>query len=321
MTTYHASPGRKKRLPRRRTTIPSANFRMKLTTTVITFLAGLSSLALAQSPYSSSADFAKFASHLREKSLLKLEPQVIIPTERSKTRYPWKTNIVTTVFWVGELAAQNNPVHNISSSWDLNWKSNFGGYDDPKDRVGLPNGGSIPRAFVPKENPFYFALPYNDRLSTGFKPEADEVIPWYKTELRLRGDQSVCRDRWMAIRKTLPGGKQRVCYAQWSDCGPFRTDHHEYVFGNDRPRPNLNQGAGLDVSPAVRDYLGVASTDVVDWCFVEWSDVPQGPWADFGSNNHLVIAKQRDPKRMLVQNSKPAKKAPPPDDEPVVVAK
>ena len=133
--------------------------------------------------------------------------------------------------------------------------------------------------------------------------------------------QSVCRDRWIAIRKTVAGGKQRVCYAQWSDCGPFRTDHHEYVFGNDRPRPNLNQGAGLDVSPAVRDYLGVASTDVVDWCFVEWSDVPQGPWADLGSNNHLVIAKQRDPKRMLVQNSKPAKKAPPPDDEPVVVAK
>lgn len=296
---------------------------MKFTTTVFTsLLAGLSSLVLAQSPYSSSADFAKFASHLREQSLLKLEPQVIIPTERSKTRYPWKTNIVTTVFWVGELAAQNNPIHNISSSWDINWKTSFGGYDDPKDRVGLPGGGSIPRAFTPKENPFYFALPYNDRDRTGFKSEAPQIIPWFQTELRLRGNQSVCRDRWIAVRKVLPGGKQRICYAQWSDCGPFRTDHHEYVFGNQRPLPNLNSGAGLDVSPSVRDFLGISSTDVVDWCFVEWNDVPPGPWAELGSNNHLVIAKQRDQKRILAQNGKPVKKAAPTvDEDPIVVVK
>jgi hypothetical protein len=285
-------------------------------------LAGLSSLAVAQSPYSSSADFAKFAAHLREQSLLKLEPQVIIPTERTKTIYPWKKDIVTTVFWVGELAAQNNPVHNLSSSWDLNWKSSFGGYDDPKDRVGMPGGGSIPRAFVPRENPFYFALPYNDRTSSGFKPEAAAVIPWYKTEVSRRGtSESVCRDRWIAIRKRLPDGTVRICYAQWSDCGPFSTEHWQYVFGNERPRPNLNGGAGLDVSPAVRDYLNIASTDVVDWCFVEWNDIPDGPWGQLGSNNHIAIARQKNPNRMLVSNDKPAAKKPKSNDEPVVDAK
>ncbi len=290
--------------------------------TVCIILAGLSSAAFAQSPYGSSADFAKFASVLREKSLLKLEPQVIIPTERSKNRYPWKVNIVTTVFWVGELAAQNNPVHNLSSSWDINWKSSYGGYDDPNQRVGLPGGGSIPKAFVPKENPFYFALPYNDRVRTGFKPEAEKVIPWFKTEVSRRGDASVCRDRWIAIRKRLPDGKQRVCYAQWSDCGPFRTDHWEYVFGPESPRWNLNQGAGLDVSPAVRDYLGISTTDIVDWCFVEWTDVPKGPWGDIGSNNDVAIAKLKNPSRMLVQNEKPpVKKAPVSDEGPVVDAK
>ena len=61
--------------------------------------------------------------------------------------------------------------------------------------------------------------------------------------------------------------------------GPFRTDHWEYVFGNERPKPNLNRGAGLDVSPAVRDYLGLPDTDVTDWKFVEFSEVPPGPWA------------------------------------------
>lgn len=292
-------------------------------TTVLILLAGLSGLAVADDPYKSSANFAKFASHLREQSLLKLEPQVIIPTERSKTRYPWKVQIVTTVFWVGELAAQNNPVHNLSSSWDMNWKSSFGGYDDPNNRVGLPGGGSIPKAFTPKENPFYFALPYNDRQSVGFKPEADKVIPWFKTETRLRGtNESVCRDRWIAIRKVLPNGTHRVCYAQWSDVGPFRTDHWEYVFGNERPRPNLNKGAGLDVSPAVRDYLGISSTDVVDWCFVEWNDIPDGPWGMLGSNNHIAIAKQKNPNRVLAQNLPLPKKGRDDDDDgPVVVTK
>src|ERR1700757_1054578 len=37
-------------------------------------------------------------------------------------RYPWKTNIVTTVFWIGEQAGGNNPVPNFRSSWDLNWQ-------------------------------------------------------------------------------------------------------------------------------------------------------------------------------------------------------
>ena len=55
------------------------------------------------------------------------------------------------------------------------------------------------------------------------------------------------------------------------------------------PKPNLNHGAGLDVSPAVRDYLGLAPTDVTDWQFVEVRDVPPGPWRSYGDNNHFVL--------------------------------
>ena len=36
--------------------------------------------ARAQSPYESSADFAKYAMKLREQALLKVEPQVFVPT-------------------------------------------------------------------------------------------------------------------------------------------------------------------------------------------------------------------------------------------------
>jgi hypothetical protein len=102
------------------------------------------------------------------------------------------------------------------------------------------------------------------------------VIPWFKQSYTGPG-QSVCRHRWIAIRKG-----NRLCYAQWEDCGPFRTDHFQYVFGNERPKLNAAHGAGLSVSPAIRDYLGLAPTDVTDWQFVEVRDVPPGPWRSYG---------------------------------------
>lgn len=249
-------------------------------------LLGSAATSRAQSPYESSADFAKYAMKLREQAMLKVEPQVFVPTSSrtSTQRYPWKTNIVTTVFWIGEQPTENNPVPNNKSSWDANWTSSYGGYDSP-DASNRRN--YIPASFVPHQNPFYVALPYNDVTHGQFKPEAALVIPWFKQSFTEQG-KSVCKDRWIAVRKG-----NRVCYAQWEDCGPFRTDHFQYVFQNERPKPNLNRGAGLDVSPAVRDYLGLQNTDVTDWQFVEVRDVSPGPWRTFGDNNHFVIAQRQ----------------------------
>src|SRR5947199_197478 len=145
------------------------------------------------SPYATAADFAKYAMKLREQALLKVEPQVFIPTSSRPAiqRYPWKTNIVTTVFWVGEQAAGNNPVPNYRSSWDANWTNNYGGFD---------------------------------------------------------------------------------------------------------------------VSPAVRDYLGLAPTDVTDWQFIEVRDVPPGPWRSYGENNNFVIARGKTEQRMADRNVSAAKK-------------
>jgi hypothetical protein len=195
-------------------------------------------------------------------------------------RYPWKREIVTTTFWIGEKPGKNNPVPNRASSWDPDWARHYGGTDtpDPDKRVD-----SRPAGFVPGQNPFYVALPYNDVQMGSHKPEAAEMIPWFKEDYRGPG-KSVCKGRWIAIRH-----KDRVAYAQWEDCGPFRTDHAAYVFGNERPKKNLNKGAGLDVSPAVRDYLRMDDTDVTDWKFVDFDEVPQGPWAKFGDNNTFVI--------------------------------
>ena len=171
-------------------------------------------------------------------------PQNLQPGQR----YPWKSNIVTTVFWIGEKPSDNNPVPNRASSWDKQWTKNYGGMDDP-DPAHRSN--YIPVKFTPGLNPFYCALPYNDKAREGHRPEAPRVVPWFK-EAYQGPAVSTCKGRWIAIRKG-----NRTAYAQWEDAGPFRTDHWQYVFGNERPKPNLNKGAGLDVSPAVRDYLGL----------------------------------------------------------------
>src|SRR5205809_4132 len=77
-------------------------------------------------------------------------------------------------------------------------------------------------------------------------------------------------------------------YGGFDDPNPaHRNNYWQYVFGSERPKPNLNKGAGLDVSPAVRDYLGLDETDVTDWRFVEFSEVSHGPWSTLGKNNTL----------------------------------
>ncbi len=193
-------------------------------------------------------------------------------------KFPWKTGIVSTVFWVGEQPTQNNPVPNTMSSWDTRWMSNFGGYDDPNP--GNRDASFLPAGFRPKENPFYVALPYNDILNSRVtKAEAANIIPWFKEAFRRPG-KSVCHNRWLALHH-----RGRVCFAQWSDCGPFTTQDADYVFGSARPSNTKNQGAGIDVSPAVRDFLQMPSGSKCDWRFVELSEVSEGPWKQHGTNN------------------------------------
>ena len=218
------------------------------------------------------------------------------PPDAAKERFPWRKNIVTTTFWVGEAPTQNNPVPNHKSSWDGQWAKNYGGTDTPVKKYRTSE--YIPANFVPRQNPFYVALPYNDKTSQGHKSEAKNVIPWFNEAYKGPG-KSVCKGRWIAIRKG-----DRVCYAQWEDVGPFRTDHWEYVFGNERPKPNLNKGAGLDVSPAVRDFLGMDDTDVTDWKFVDFDEIPAGPWARYGDNNTFVINRRAAEKQVAALNAK-----------------
>ena len=166
----------------------------------------------------------------------------------STTLGPWKIGITATTFWVGEPPTPTDP-GNLASAWDPNWT-----------------------ATSKSQNPFYVALPYNDIVAGHTKPEARSIVPWFKRAF-VKDGQSVLKDRWIAVRRG-----SRVCYAQWEDVGPFQVDHWQYVFGNERPRPNVNRDAGIDLSPAVRNYLGMSGMDQCDWKFVEAKEIPQGPW-------------------------------------------
>jgi hypothetical protein len=76
------------------------------------------------------------------------------------------------------------------------------------------------------------------------------------------------------------------------------TNDWEYVFGDKPPKTKQNGAAGIDISPAVRDYLGLRSGQKVHWRFVEAGQVPHGPWKKYGTEapalpDTSLIAQQR----------------------------
>jgi hypothetical protein len=280
----------------------------KITHTVAALLSSITSLfahAAVTKAEPSEVKLSKKTEKKSDESNVGVESLAFAPTRLRSAPgegSSWKQQIVTTIFWIGERPSENNPVPNRASSWDKEWSKSYGGFDDPNP---ARRRDYIPATFTPRQNPFYCALPYNDKAASGHRPEASRVVPWFN-EAYQGPAVSVCKDRWIAIRK---GNK--VAYAQWEDAGPFRTDHWQYVFGNERPKPNLNKGAGLDVSPAVRDYLGLNETDVTDWHFVDFKDVPRGPWSKLGENNTFVIADRNAGTRLARAKSSAVRKVHP----------
>ncbi len=198
--------------------------------------------------------------------------------EGREEKYPIHENITATVFWIGEPGDEENGfIPNNSSAWDDLWVQHYGGVDDPNNRNGY-----FPANFTPRENPFYIALPYNDFYENGTrKPDAYRVVPW-AGEREWRDNESMCKNRWVKI---IYNGK--VVYAQWEDVGPFGEDDWEYVFGDAQPKNEINDHAGIDVSPAVRDYLGFDGMAKVSWQFVDPEDVPEGPWKEIVTTSQI----------------------------------
>ncbi len=207
----------------------------------------------------------------------------------------WRKNIVTTYFWIGQGCTSISATTNVASAWDAKWTKTYGGVDDPQRHVGL-----TPSRFAATENPFYVALPFND---VAYPELAKKYCPWYKTPSAGNRYISQCKGHWIEIRNK--DGK--VAYAQWQDVGPLRTDHASYVFGDDRPH-DFNH-AGLDVSPAVHDYLGLTGLDLTDWRFVDADAVPAGPWRTYGEQA-IIFAALKQKEQQIADEWHPAPKHP-----------
>ena len=215
---------------------------------------------------------------------------VVIMVGQGSRQYPWHTNIVATTFWVGEefdpAAADGSQV---ISAYDSNWYGNYGGCDgvDVNGVCGTEqrtaDNGFFPREMTPLENPFYLDLPFDDINDPNAFALRGSVIPWADDDA-YRGSiddntVSLMKNRWVKIR-----ANGQTCYGQIQDAGPGVYDDARYVFGSNDARP-ANQrfnNAGMDVSPALNGCLNFTDlngySDRVDWQFVEFDDVPPGPW-------------------------------------------
>ena len=192
-----------------------------------------------------------------------------VKTEGKKTSYPWKTQILTTIFWIGEDSSR-------ASAWNENWTTSNHGADDPDNRNGFASA-----THASSVSPFYVALPFND---LAHPDKAKAWVPRAWSQRTVDGKPgSACKDRWVCIKSS----SGHVCYAQWEDVGPDGNDKAEYVFGNDHPG-----GAGLDVSPAVAQYLGLDQKDkpLTSWRFVDDQDVPPGQWLKYDEQAVIYTA-------------------------------
>ncbi len=203
-----------------------------------------------------------------------------VAPRRSANIYPWKTAIVTTMFWIGEGSTPISHTDNVQSSWDEDWLENNHGSDNPYNRSSYASGSHASTL-----NPFYCALPFND---LAFPDKTRRWLPagWYRKP--KDGKQvSACKDRWVEIKNA----KGDICYAQWEDVGPLRYDHAEYVFGPERPIGLGDDHAGLDVSPAVAAYLNISDKNrYTSWRFVDDEDVRPGAWLKYDEQAVLFRA-------------------------------
>src|SRR5260370_2484440 len=112
----------------------------KITHTVAALLSSITSLFAhgeVTKAEPSKVQLSKKSEKKSDKSNVGVESLAFAPTHLRSARpapgqgYPWKQQIVTTVFWIGEKPSENNPVPNRVSSWDKEWSKSYGGFDAP----------------------------------------------------------------------------------------------------------------------------------------------------------------------------------------------
>lgn len=205
---------------------------------------------------------------------------------------PVKT-IVASTFYIGEEAGPSNAeIDNISTAWNGKAATDFGGADrwgplDPEQWQGrwYDREGLCPAGLSPRQNIFYVALPTPDFDEQGRLPgafSAAKMGATYLPDLAKRiknGQEWLFKNLWVEVRYD---GK--VAYGQLEDIGPSADTgtivaDYDYVWGDSStPKNDFGLHAGIDISPAMTDYLGTKGQATVSWRWVPQANVPDGPW-------------------------------------------
>ena len=292
-------------------------------------LAGVGDRAVAQSPYQTSADFTKYAEKLRESALLNMEPHVVIPTmsatQRVSGQYPWKEGIVTTVFWIGEEAAGNNPVPNFSSSWDLNWEQSYGGFDNPNPRRPQPQ--FRPGQFHPPPKPLLHRAALQRRDSRDNQAGSQNRHPvGSATSSSAASGRKASPSATIAGLPSAAAPPAKSATPNGAIAAPSAPITGITSSATRNPSPTSTRAPASMSRPPCAIICNSAAPMRPDWKFVEVGDVPNGPWALYGDNNDLVQNSRRGQERMASAKPVPshATSLPPPppqSDGPTVVFK
>ncbi len=226
----------------------------------------------------------------------------------------------------------------FESGWHSNIKATwFSVFEDEDD---LSSGES---AFPENDdnnfavlNPFYCALPYNNRTmqywyDRGYRPSTEISIDILLNEVK---------DQWIQIQAIVDGTTREV-FCQWEDVGPWFTEDYEYVFdntGQTRPRaesvvgervdrfysytqagirgdtPSLSEsncnGSGIDLSPTSMRHLKglsqdtplnqIGNLDNVRWRFVTAEKAHAADTAE----NYWYNKPQSSPRRVVAPEEK-----------------
>lgn len=240
-----------------------------------TAIGAIRSLIVSHDKPSNQPTFAEVNTELpKEESLSEKNTDLIA----EPSSYPVHKSIGWELLWVGEnTTSKQNGTIKKTSVWNDTWSTSFGGSDDPTLR-----NGPLPKNFIPQENPFYISLPYNDFIRSQRKQEALEIIPWANSK-KWKKNESLCKNRWVRIMRGT-----KIVYGQWQDAGPTYEDDGAYVFLGSAPKNTLTGRAGIGISPAIRDSLGLETRHTIDWQFVPEQDVPEGPWKNIITRSPLL---------------------------------
>ena len=201
-----------------------------------------------------------------------------LPGTTAARTYPVHAQVPASVFRVGvEVPGRGDDGQSLRSGWDRNWAAHFGGCDGygsvgaacRSDLAARTPPDWFPVALLPKENPYYVGLPYNDLGDRAGRA----AIPWARdpgfAEHLGNPSFSLIKNRWVQVT-----GRTGSCYAQVEDTGPGPSDAG-YVLRGARPAHT----PAINLSPALARCVGVldaAAASLVDWAFVDRP--PAGPW-------------------------------------------